>query len=195
MMKWTRYMLLMPVLMVQALSSCSLIDEPENTETGNVDVSLAFTVSSATGSSTRMADAVVQEQKQENERSYRGLGAVYMIPFAISSDHITSTDRPLRLLQDASLLESHDPQTGNYGGFYLYNVYTLFKITWGSGWKFLLLLIPIANIIIMIITEVKLAKAFGKSNGFAVGLVLLSTIFMLILAFGSSEYKGVPQKA
>ncbi len=76
-----------------------------------------------------------------------------------------------------------------------YNVYTLFKITWGSGWKFLLLLIPIANIIIMIITEVKLAKAFGKSNGFAVGLVLLSTIFMLILAFGSSEYKGVPQKA
>ena len=76
-----------------------------------------------------------------------------------------------------------------------YNVYTLFKITWGNGWKFLLLLIPIANIVIMIITEVKLAKAFGKSNGFAVGLVLLSTIFMLILAFGSSEYKGVPQKA
>ena len=127
MMKWTRYLLLMPVLMVQALSSCSLIDEPEYTETGNVDVSLAFTVSSATGSSTRMADAVVQEQKQENERSYRGLGAVYMIPFAISSDHITSTDRPLRLLQDASLLESHDPQTGNYGGFYLYNVYTLIR--------------------------------------------------------------------
>ena len=127
MMKWTRYMLLMPVLMVQALSSCSLIDEPEYTEAGNVDVSLAFTVSSATGSSTRMADAVVQEQKQENERSYRGLGAVYMIPFAISSDHITSTDRPLRLLQDASLLESHDPQTGNYEGFYLYNVYTLIR--------------------------------------------------------------------
>ena len=125
MMKWTRYMLLMPVLMVQALSSCSLIDEPEYTEAGNVDVSLAFTVSSATGSSTRMASAVVQEQG--NGHSYRGLGDVYMIPFAISSDQITSTDRPLRLLQDASLLESHDPQTGNYEGFYLYNVYTLIR--------------------------------------------------------------------
>ena len=76
-----------------------------------------------------------------------------------------------------------------------YNAYTLFKITWGSGWKFLLLLIPFVNIVIMIITQVKLAKAFGKSGGFAVGLILLSTIFMLILGFGSSEYKGVPQKA
>ena len=125
MMKWTRYLLLMPVLMVQALSSCSLIDEPEYTETGNVDVSLAFTVSSAVGGSTRMADAVVQEQG--NGRSYRGLGDVYMIPFAISSDQITNSDHPLRLLQDASLKESHAPQTGNYGGFYLYNVYTLIR--------------------------------------------------------------------
>lgn len=123
--KWTRYMLLMPVLMVQALSSCSLIDEPEYDETGNVDVSLAFTVSSATSGSTRMANAVVQEQ--ENGRSYRGLGDVYMIPFAISGTQVTSSDHPSRLLQDASLLDSRDPQEGNYGGFYLYNVYTLVR--------------------------------------------------------------------
>lgn len=123
--KWTRYMLLMPVLMVQALSSCSLIDEPEYDDDGSVKASLAFSVSQANVSQTRMADAVVQEQG--NGRSYRGLGDVYMIPFAISSDQITSSDRPLRLLRDASLLESHDPQTGNYGGFYLYNVYTLIR--------------------------------------------------------------------
>ncbi len=76
-----------------------------------------------------------------------------------------------------------------------YNVYVLFKITWGSGWKFLLLLIPIANIVIAIITMVKLAKAFGKGGGFAVGLIFLSTIFYCILAFGSAQYQGVPQKA
>ena len=76
-----------------------------------------------------------------------------------------------------------------------YSSYVLFKITWGNGWKFLLMLIPFANIVIMIITQVKLAKAFGKSNGFAVGLVLLSTIFMLILGFGNSQYQGVPKKA
>ena len=26
-----------------------------------------------------------------------------------------------------------------------YNVYTLFEITWGSGWRFLMLLLPIYN--------------------------------------------------
>ena len=122
MMKWTRYMLLMPVLMVQALSSCSLIDEPENTETGNVDVSLAFTVSSATGSSTRMADNVVQEESS----NYRGLGKVYMIPFAISEDTVESTSNPSRLFNDASL-STNTKAAGNYGGFYLYNVYTLVR--------------------------------------------------------------------
>ena len=124
MMKWTRYMLLMPVLMVQALSSCSLIDEPENTETGNVDVSLAFTVSSATGSSTRMADAVVQEQG--NGRSYRGLGDVYMIPFAISGNLVTASDHPSRLIDDAT--QTFYPKTTvDFGGFYLYNAYTMVR--------------------------------------------------------------------
>ena len=73
-----------------------------------------------------------------------------------------------------------------------YNAYVLFKITWGSGIKFLLLLIPIANIVILIMTQIKLAKAFGKSTGFAVGLILLSPIFYVILGFDSSEYLGVP---
>ena len=76
-----------------------------------------------------------------------------------------------------------------------YNVYVLFKITWGSGWKFLLMLIPIANIVIAIITMVKLAKAFGKSGGFAVGLIFLSIIFYCILAFDQSRYLGVPEAA
>jgi len=76
-----------------------------------------------------------------------------------------------------------------------YNLYVLFKITWGNGWKFLLLLIPIANIVFAIITMVKLAKAFGKSGGFAVGLIFLSIIFYCILAFGKSQYMGVPVKA
>ncbi|HPY37681.1 MAG TPA: DUF5684 domain-containing protein, partial [Clostridia bacterium] len=73
-----------------------------------------------------------------------------------------------------------------------YNLYVLFEITWGSGIKFLLLLIPIANIIIMIMTYVKLAKVFGKSGGFAVGMLLLPIVFMPILAFGSARYVGIP---
>ena len=76
-----------------------------------------------------------------------------------------------------------------------YNIYVLFKITWGNGWMFLLMLIPIANLVIYIITMVKLAKAFGRSGGFAVGLIFLSIIFYCILGFDQSQYLGVPQSA
>ncbi|MGN0240639.1 MAG: DUF5684 domain-containing protein [Candidatus Weimeria sp.] len=43
---------------------------------------------------------------------------------------------------------------------------------------------------IAIIFEVKLAKAFGESGAFAVGLIFLPNIFQLILGFGSSQYIG-----
>jgi len=35
----------------------------------------------------------------------------------------------------------------------------------------------------------KLSKSFGKGAGFTVGLVLLSIIFLCILAFGSDTYQ------
>lgn len=72
----------------------------------------------------------------------------------------------------------------------IYNMYILFQITWGKGIYFLLMLIPLANFVILIITYVKLANAFGKSGAFAVGIVFLPAIFMPILAFGSAEYQG-----
>lgn len=82
-----------------------------------------------------------------------------------------------------------------------YNLYTLFEITWGNGWLFLLIflsIIPviggIAVLVIIILTNIKLANAFGKSGGFAVGLIFLGIIFMAILAFDKSEYIGVDGK-
>ena len=50
----------MPVLLVQALSSCSLIDEPEYDDPVRVKANLAFTLSSDKKSSTRMVDDLVQ---------------------------------------------------------------------------------------------------------------------------------------
>ena len=47
----------------------------------------------------------------------------------------------------------------------------------------------ILSVGVSIYVMVKLAKAFGKGDGFAVGLILLNTIFIMILAFGSSEYQ------
>lgn len=58
-----------------------------------------------------------------------------------------------------------------------------------------LLLVIVAAIrivvgIIGILYSVKLAKAFGRGIGFAVGLIFLSPIFMLILGFGDNRYYG-----
>lgn len=72
----------------------------------------------------------------------------------------------------------------------IYNLYVLFKIVWGKGWYFLLLLIPIVNIVIAIMHVFKLAKCFGKSTGFGFGLLFLPFIFTLILAFGNDKYLG-----
>lgn len=72
-----------------------------------------------------------------------------------------------------------------------YNSFVLFKITWGNGWKFLLMLIPIANIVCEIMTLSKLSKAFGKGAGFTLGLIFLYPIFLAILALGSPVYNGV----
>lgn len=72
----------------------------------------------------------------------------------------------------------------------IYNIYVLFEIAGMSGWMFLLLFIPFVNFIMIIMLYINLAKAFGKSSGFAVGLIFLNVIFMLILAFGDTKYIG-----
>lgn len=74
-----------------------------------------------------------------------------------------------------------------------YNMYTQFEIAGMNGWMFLLLLVPIVNVVIAIMLYVNLAKAFGKSTGFAIGLIFLNFIFTLILGFGSAEYVGKKQ--
>lgn len=75
----------------------------------------------------------------------------------------------------------------------IYNCYVLFDIAWGRPWKFLLLLIPIVNIVVYCMCMVRLAHAYGKGGGFAVGLILLPALFTLILGFGDSAYLG-PQE-
>lgn len=72
----------------------------------------------------------------------------------------------------------------------IYNIYTLFKIAWGSGWKFLWLLVPLANIVVGIMLAFKLARSFGKGTGFGFGLLFLMPLFILILAFGPARYIG-----
>jgi len=73
----------------------------------------------------------------------------------------------------------------------IYSYYCLFKIASGNGWLFLIALIPVIGpFIALVLLGLKLAKAFGKDTGFAIGLILLPSIFQLLLGFGSAEYVG-----
>ena len=51
------------------------------------------------------------------------------------------------------------------------------------------LAILVAMVVITIIQMHKMSKSFGHGAGFTVGLIFLGIIFVLILAFGKSEYK------
>lgn len=96
----------------------------------------------------------------------------------------------------------------------VYSDYILYKIAWNVKpfWVLmgaalitsLLSWIPVVGAIISFIVGIlaviievncylKLSKAFGHGGWFAVGLLLLSPIFMMILAFENSEYSG-PQE-
>lgn len=54
----------------------------------------------------------------------------------------------------------------------------------------IVMLINLIVIVIGIIYSVKLARAFGRGTGFAIGLIFLQPIFLLILGFGSDSYYG-----
>ena len=70
------------------------------------------------------------------------------------------------------------------------NLYDLYEICWGKGILFLLMLIPGVNVVVNIILYIKMARAFGQSTGFAIGLIFLPFIFQLILGFGTAQYIG-----
>jgi hypothetical protein len=72
-----------------------------------------------------------------------------------------------------------------------YNMYVLVtqiakkEILW-----FILLFIPLVNIVIAVLVAIEVAKKFGKSELFGVGLAFLGFIFYPILAFGDAQYEG-----
>ena len=70
----------------------------------------------------------------------------------------------------------------------IYNTILWLRVAGRPVWWFLLLLIPIVNLVIYIIVNYDVATKFGKGIAFTLGLILLPYIFYLILGFGSAEY-------
>ncbi len=76
-----------------------------------------------------------------------------------------------------------------------YNLYIYTQIIKRPGWWILLyfsIAIPAVGalgiVFLSIIDQLRLAKVFGRSEGFGVGLILLGWVFFPILAFSESHY-------
>lgn len=71
------------------------------------------------------------------------------------------------------------------------NLYFLTELVGKPVWWFIvILLVPCVNIVFIIMLNIELAKAFGKTTGFGILLTLFGIIFLPILAFGDAKYVG-----
>ncbi|GEL94016.1 DUF5684 domain-containing protein [Cellulomonas composti] len=79
-------------------------------------------------------------------------------------------------------------QPGWMGFVPILNTFVLLKVAGKPLWWFVLLLIPLVNLVVAILIWVSLSEAFGHGAGFAIGLLFLPVIFLWVLWLGSSRY-------
>lgn len=99
----------------------------------------------------------------------------------------------------------------------IYDTYTAYKMTWKTSyfwiiflvgvissitsyyaglttvkgmWYWLGFVVSVVLIVLHWMTASRMSKAFGKGFGITLGLFLFKPIFVIILGFGSAEYKG-----
>ncbi|MBM4777520.1 MAG: signal peptidase I [Archangiaceae bacterium] len=72
----------------------------------------------------------------------------------------------------------------------IYNTYVMTQIVGRPILWFILTFVPCVNFVAMILIMIDLAKSFGKSTGYAIGMVFLPFIFIPMLGFGDAQYSG-----
>ncbi len=71
-----------------------------------------------------------------------------------------------------------------------HNFFVEFQLAGIKTYWIFLLFVPFVNIGILIWRDIELAKAFGKSTLFGLGVFFLAPIFIPILGFGKAKYVG-----
>ena len=72
----------------------------------------------------------------------------------------------------------------------IYNIYIWTKIVGREPWWLLLFLIPCVNIVAAVILSIDMAKSFGKTEIYGIGLAFVGIIFWPMLGFGDARYQG-----
>ena len=72
----------------------------------------------------------------------------------------------------------------------IYNMVVMLEIVGKPIWWLFLMFIPLVSIVVAVIILIAMAKSFGKSELFGIGLAFLPFIFFPILGFGKARYIG-----
>jgi hypothetical protein len=72
----------------------------------------------------------------------------------------------------------------------IYNGIVILEIAGKPLWWIVLFFIPLVNLVVLIVVGIEIARRFGKSPPFGVGVALLGFIFVPILGFGDAKYQG-----
>lgn len=72
----------------------------------------------------------------------------------------------------------------------IYNIYIWTKIVGREAWWIVLFFIPCVNIIAAVVLSIDMAKSFGKTEIYGIGLAFLGIIFWPMLGFGDARYVG-----
>ncbi len=72
----------------------------------------------------------------------------------------------------------------------IYGTIVMLQIVGKPWWWLLLFLIPVVNVVFAVWMINLLSKSFGKNEGFTIGILFLSFIFLPLLAFGDAKYQG-----
>ncbi len=114
-----------------------------------------------------------------------GSGALFGIGFALFYFGLLAL-----ILASAWKLYAKTGRPGWNGIVPIYNLVVLLQIVGRPVWWIIGLFIPVLNIIVPFIVAMDLARSFGKSAAYGVGLALLGIVFVPMLAFGDAEYQG-----
>lgn len=75
----------------------------------------------------------------------------------------------------------------------IYNLFVMAEVGGKPSWWAILMFVPLVNLIVLVLICMGVAKNFGKSELYGIGLALLGFIFFPLLGFSDAKYRRVAQ--